>query len=226
MNGVTPFASPETLRVVALVYGYALVALVGILATCALAGHAGARMRFRWRGPLLWSALALLLMPDQMVLPSLLVSSRPGASLEGEFAWRIIGSHHMRLHLALGVLLLQRCFRHVPLEYEEAALLEGAGPWQGFCRAALPPTTPALALLAIVVSRSLFDNVPELLSLYPGPEAGALARGGLIDFSAVARDWRIGELAGILVGTVPLLIVFLFGLRRWSQGRVSGGICV
>lgn len=224
MNGGAPAWSPEALRVVALVHLYALVAVVGMLAVCTLAGHALARMRFRWRDPLLWSALLLLLMPDHLVLPSLHLSSAPGGTPEGQFAWRVLGSHHMRLHLALGVFLLRQCFRRVPADCEGAALLEGAGHWQGFCRAALPLTTPVIALLAFFVSRAVFDAVHELPALSGALNATAFARGGMIDVLAVARDWRNGGLAGILVGTAPLPLVFLFGLNRVSRGRMSGGI--
>lgn len=228
MNGAAPYWSPEALRLFALAHLYAVFAVVGILAMCALAGYAWARMRFRWRGPFLWAALALLLMPDQIILLSLLVSSSFGRgqaeTLLGVLAWRIVGSHYMRLHLAFGVLLLRQCFRHLPVEYEEAALLEGAGPWQGFCRAALPPATLAIALLAIFVSRAVFDAVHLHLSSHPAFAATGFAPGRILDFFAAARDWRNGEVAGILVGIVPLPLVCFFGLRRLSQGRAVGGI--
>lgn len=224
MNGGTPAWSPEALRLLAPAWLYALLMVVGMLAAGALAGHALARMRFRWHGPLFWSALVLLLMPDHLILPSLHLASAPGGTLEGQFAWRIAGSHHMRLHLALGVLLLRQCFRRVPADCEGAALLEGAGPWQGFCRAALPLTTPVIALLAFFVSRAVFDAVHELPALSGALNATAFARGGTIDFLPVARHWRNDGVAGILVGTVSLPLVFLFGLSRVSRGRVSGGI--
>ncbi|MCY3719448.1 MAG: ABC transporter permease subunit [Anaerolineaceae bacterium] len=217
MNGGPPAWLPAALPAVALAWIYATLVVVGMLALSTLAGHALARMPFRWHGPLFWLALVLLLMPDHVLLPSLHLASAPGGTLEGQFAWRIAGSHHMRLHLALGVLLLRQCFRRVPAEYERAAQLEGAGPWQGFFRAALPLATPVIALLALFVSRAVFDAVHAL-------HESALARGGMIDFLALARDWRNSEVAGILVGTAPLPLVFLFGLRRWSRGRVSGGI--
>ena len=224
MNGGSPAWLPAALPAVALAWIYATLVVVGMLALSTLAGHALARMRFRWHGPLFWSALVLLLMPDHVLLPALHLSSAPGGTLEGQFAWRIAGSHHMRLHLALGVFLLRQRFRRVPADYESAAWLEGAGPWGGFCRAALPLTTPVIALLALFVSRAVFDAVHELPALSGALHEIAVARGGMIDFLAVARDWRNSELAGILVGTAPLPLVFLFGLRRWSRGRVSGGI--
>lgn len=224
MNGGAPAWLPAALPPVALACLYATLVVVGMLAVCTLAGHALARMRFRWHGPLFWSALVLLLMPDHVLLPALHLSSAPGGTLEGQFAWRIAGSHHMRLHLALGVFLLRQCFRRVPADYEVAAQLEGAGPLQGFCRAALPLATPVIALLALFVSRAVFDAVHELPALSGALHESALARGGMIDFLALARDWRNSEVAGILVGTAPLPLVFLFGLRPWSRGRVSGGI--
>ena len=101
MNGGTPAWLPAAFPPVALAWLYASLVVVGMLALCTLAGHALARMRYRWHGPLFWSALVLLLMPDHVLLPSLHLSSAPGGTLEGQFAWRVAGSHHMRLHLAL-----------------------------------------------------------------------------------------------------------------------------
>lgn len=224
MNGGTPAWLPAALPAVALAWIYATLVVVGMLALCTLAGHALARVPFRWHGPLFWSALVLLLMPDHVLLPALHLSSAPGGTLEGQFAWRIAGSHHMRLHLALGLVLLRQCFRRVPAEYESAAQLEGAGPLQGFCRAALPLATPVIALLALFVSRAVFDAVHELPALSGALHEAALARGGMIDFLALARDWRNSEVAGILVGTAPLLIIWFFSLRLLSQGRPAGGI--
>lgn len=224
MNGGAPAWSPEALRLLAPAWLYALLLVVGMLAAGALAGHALARMRFRWRDPLFWFALALLLMPDHLILPSLHLSSAPGGTLEGQFAWRIAGSHHLRLHLALALFVLRLCFRRVPPDCEGAALLEGAGPWQIFCRAALPLTTPVIALLALFVSRAVFDALHDLTALSGALNATGLARGGRIDFLALARDWRNGELAGILVGTAPFPLVFLFGLRLLWQAGPGGGI--
>ena len=224
MNGGAPAWSPEALRVVALTRFGALPAVVGILAVCALAGHAGARMRFRWRGPLFWAALVLLLIPDHVILPAQVVSSAAGRTLGGQFVWRILGSHHLRLHLALGLLLLRQCFRHIPVEYEEAAWLEGAGPWRAFCRVELPRATGALALLAIFLSRAVFDALHEFPALPPALRATDFAAGGISGLIAPARDWRNDELAGILVGTVPLLLVWLFGRRQLLRRRVSAGI--
>jgi multiple sugar transport system permease protein len=83
---------------------------------------------------------------------------------------------------AFGVFLLRQFFLTMPRDLEDAALIDGAGPWQVFSRIILPLSQPVLAALAIFAFRSAWNdflwpliavNKPEM---FPLPVALALLR--------------------------------------------------
>jgi multiple sugar transport system permease protein len=122
-----------------------------------------------------------------------------------------------------GVFLLRQFFLTMPRELEDAALIDGAGPWQVFCRIVLPLSQPVLAALAIFAFRSAWNdflwpliavNKPEM---FPLPVALALLR------NAYSSESYGPIMAGAALSAVPLLVVFIVANRRIVEGvRLSG----
>ena len=124
---------------------------------------------------------------------------------------------------AFGVFLLRQFFLTLPAELEDAARIDGAGPWRIFTRIVLPLSQPVLGALAIFAFRSAWNdflwpliavNKPEM---FPLPVALALLR------SAYSSESYGPIMAGATLSALPLLIVFLVANRRIVEGvRVSG----
>ena len=124
---------------------------------------------------------------------------------------------------AFGVFLLRQFFVTMPRELEDAALIDGAGPWQVFSRIILPLSQPVLAALAIFAFRSAWNdflwpliavNKPEM---FPLPVALALLR------SAYSAESYGPIMAGAALSALPLLVVFVVANRRIVEGvRLSG----
>jgi multiple sugar transport system permease protein len=124
---------------------------------------------------------------------------------------------------AFGVFLLRQFFLTMPRELEDAALIDGAGPWQVFSRIILPLSQPVLAALAIFAFRSAWNdflwpliavNKPEM---FPLPVALALLR------SAYSSESYGPIMAGAALSALPLLVVFVVANRRIVEGvRLSG----
>src|SRR3989475_13156739 len=111
----------------------------------------------------------------------------------------------------------------MPAELEDAARIDGAGPWRIFTRILLPLSQPALGALAIFAFRSAWNdflwqliavNRPEM---FPLPVALALLR------SSYSSECYGPIMAGAALSALPLLVVFIWANQRIIEGvRVSG----
>jgi multiple sugar transport system permease protein len=120
---------------------------LGQLVFCSLAAYAFARLQFRGKNVLFAVFLSVLMVPSQLlVLPQHeiiqrlgLLNSIPALFLPGMFS-------------AFGTFLLRQFFMALPRELEEAARIDGAGPFRIFWSIMLPLVRPALAALAVITA--------------------------------------------------------------------------
>ena len=124
---------------------------------------------------------------------------------------------------AVNFLLIYNSMRALPRELDEAAMLDGAGPWQVLWRVILPLTRPALLSATLLSFLSAWQNftIPYLLAqtnrMYP------LAVGALFTESTLmATKQETLTLATIL--TVPTLIVFVLTQRFVFSGITAGAV--
>ena len=117
---------------------------IGVLALCSLAGYGFARLQFPFRRTLFVFVLLGLAIPEQaVILPQHqlfaalhLHNSYPGLILPG-------------LAGPFGVFFMTQYFRAIPVELDEAAMLDGASRFRTFWKVLLPLTLPAQATLGV-----------------------------------------------------------------------------
>lgn len=180
------------------------------------AGYAFAKLRFRGREALLRSLLALLVVPGQVaMLPLFLLLKQVG--LVNSYA----GAVTPWLAGIFGVLFVRQAALSIPDEMLNAARIDGAGEWQIFrfiVEPLLRPVTVTLALFTFLGSWNDFLWPLIVLSdqqLYTLPVAlAALSREHVQDAELM--------MAGAVVTTLPVLLVFL-PLQRFYIGGVLGG---
>jgi multiple sugar transport system permease protein len=191
-----------------------------VLATSAMAAYPLARMRFPGRDLVFVVLVGSLMIPNAVLLvPQYVLTQRLGwlSTYQGLIV------PEAAMLFAFGVFLLRQFFLTMPRELEDAALIDGAGPWQVFSRIILPLSQPVLAALAIFAFRSAWNdflwpliavNKPEM---FPLPVALALLR------SAYSSESYGPIMAGAALSALPLLVVFIVANRRIVEGvRLSG----
>ena len=191
-----------------------------VLATSAMAAYPLARMRFPGRDLVFVMLVGSLMIPNAVLLvPQYVLTQRLGwlSTYQGLIV------PEAAMIFAFGVFLLRQFFLTMPRELEDAALIDGAGPWQVFSRIILPLSQPVLAALAIFAFRSAWNdflwpliavNKPEM---FPLPVALALLR------SAYSSESYGPIMAGAALSALPLLVVFVVANRRIVEGvRLSG----
>ena len=117
-------------------------AVLGNVLSCSLAAYAFARLRFRFRGPLFAFMIATIMLPHHAVLiPQYVIFNQLGMV---NTYWPLILPKFLATE-AFFVFLIVQFMRGLPRELEEAARIDGCGPFRSFFLIILPLTRPAQA---------------------------------------------------------------------------------
>ncbi|TGQ46981.1 MULTISPECIES: carbohydrate ABC transporter permease [unclassified Mesorhizobium] len=186
------------------------------------AAYALARIRFRGRSALLFIILSVSMFPPLAVLAGLFELIRTFGLYNSLFA--LIFSY-MIFTLPFTVWVLTAFVRDLPLEIEEAAIIDGATPWIIITRVFLPLMWPALATTGLLAFIGAWNEFLFALTFTSSneqrtvPVAIALLSGS----SQFEIPWGNIMAASVIV-TVPLVILVLIFQRKIISGLTAGGV--
>ncbi|MBN8633134.1 MAG: carbohydrate ABC transporter permease [Rhodobacterales bacterium] len=186
------------------------------------ASYALARVRFRGRGLLLMAILAVSMFPQIAVLAGLFELVR----FLGIFntPWAMIMSYVI-FTLPFTVWVLTTFMRDLPVEIEEAAIVDGATPWIIITKVFLPLLWPALVTTGLLAFIGAWNEFLFALTFTSSettrtvPVAIALLSGA----SQQEIPWGPIMAASVIV-TVPLIILVLIFQRKIVAGLTAGGV--
>jgi ABC-type glycerol-3-phosphate transport system permease component len=199
------------------------VALLSTVSNClfgAMAGYALARMPFRGRKLVFAAFLGTMIIPFEVIMVSVFLTSRSLGLVD-----TLLGVALPTAVSGLSVLLCRNGFHNLPLEVEEAAMLDGAGEWQRFWRVALPSVRGTLAVVAIFSFVFSWDEFLWPLIILSTPDNYTLTVGIQYLSGTFTADQRVIA-AGTMIAVVPLLVLFFalqkFFFRGVGEGAVKG----
>lgn len=214
-NGVFPRNVLNSVFVAGVTVAFAL--LLAVTASYALA-----RVRFRGRGLLLMTILAVSMFPQIAVLAGLFELIR---FLDiYNTPWALILSYVI-FTLPFTVWVLTTFMRDLPVEIEEAAIVDGATPWVIITRVFLPLLWPALVTTGLLAFIGAWNEFLFALTFTSSettrtvPVAIALLSGA----TQHETPWRTIMAASVLV-TVPLIVLVLIFQRKIVSGLTAGGV--
>ncbi len=188
------------------------------LLVCSLAAYPLARMRFRGREALFYVILAAMVIPSQVtMIPNFLLVQRLGWF--DTYAALIIPG----LAGPFGVFLLRQFMATVPRDLEEAAAIDGCGPWRSWAQVVLPLTKPALATLAILTVLGAWNEFLWPLIVTNSNEMRTIPVGISIFQGRYATEYGL-MMATALVASAPVVAAFLLGQRFILRGIVLTGL--
>ena len=201
-----------------------LTLLFGIVAAYALA-----RLSFRGKGGVLWVIMACSMFPLVVLLPPLLKMF----SSTDPFTWfpywvntyQSVIIPGLSFGLPLAVWNLTAFFKQLPVELEQAAMVDGCTPGVAFRKVILPLAAPGVFTTAIIVFIGSWNEFLLALTFLQDPSKQT-ATVAISKFTGTAAfDTPYGSImaAGVLV-TVPLLIAVLIFQRRIVAGLTAGGV--
>ncbi|GGB45526.1 sugar ABC transporter permease [Tistrella bauzanensis] len=186
------------------------------------AAHALGRIRFRGRRLLLMAVLAVSMFPQVAVLSGMFTLIR-GLGLYNSL-WGLALAY-LLFTLPFTVWVLTTFIRELPVEIEEAAIMDGAGPFTILIRIFLPLMWPAMAttgLIAFIIAWNefLFALTFTLTdTMRTVPVAIALLTGA----SQYELPWGMIMAASVTV-TLPLVALVLVFQRRLVAGLTAGAV--
>ena len=131
----------------------------------------------------------------------------------------------MLVYAAAGVpfsiFVLTTFFRQLPPELEEAARIDGANTWQMFVRIMLPLVRPAVATVVVFRFVPIWNDFLFPLVLLRSREKYTVPVGLTSFFGEYSTDWS-SLFAGLVIATVPLIVLFLVATRQIVAGLTAG----
>tara|TARA_R110001583_G_scaffold105494_1_gene253299 strand:+ start:148012 stop:149241 length:1230 start_codon:yes stop_codon:yes gene_type:complete len=181
--------------------------------------YAVARLRFPGQNLLSKSVLLIYLVPMiVLVIPLYSVFSQLG--LRNSIVGLLIVYPATTVPVAL--YMLQGYFRGLPVELEEAGLMDGLGRLGVIWKITLPLALPALASVSLYVFMIAWNEFLFAFMFLDDPNIFTLSRGVVsLNSSEVPRQHLM---AGAVVATIPILVIFLWFERFLVQGLTSGSV--
>ncbi len=196
-----------------------LLSMVGTLLSSSLVAFAFARMRFRGRDFLFMIILATMMLPGQVTLiPTYVLWTKIGGI---NTYWPLILPSFFGG--AFNIFLLRQYMMTIPLEYDDAARIDGASWLQIYTRVILPMATPALGVIAIF---SFNGHWTEYLGplIYLNDYNMFTISLGLPMLNSRYSTAIQQTMAQTILSILPVLVTFFFAQRFYIQGIVISGV--
>ncbi|MEP7135078.1 MAG: carbohydrate ABC transporter permease [Chloroflexota bacterium] len=185
----------------------------------AFAGYGFARINAPGKNILFIILLAEMMIPQTiMIFPQYVIFSRVGL-IDNPllwFLWGIAGTPFQ-------ILLFRQFFAAFPKELEDAAAIDGAGPISTFIRIFLPNARPVLAITFLFAFQWVWgDYLNQQLFLTTNSTLAMSLATAFVN----PRGYSILTLtmAGMVIYTLPLVVLFFFMQRQLVQGIVTTGL--
>jgi multiple sugar transport system permease protein len=185
---------------------------------CSLAGYAFARLRFPGSRVAFIGILATLMVPFQVVMiPTLLIVKH--LHLVDTLPALVVPN----LATPFGIYLLRQFFVSLPVELEEAALIDGAGRLRVLRSILFPLMGPPLSTVAVLTFLSVWNDFLWPLVVIATPEHMTVQLGLATFQSAHFTNWPV-LMAATMISQIPVLLMFLVGQRYFVQSIANTGI--
>jgi ABC-type maltose transport system permease subunit len=192
-----------------------------------LAAYAFSRFRFNGRRQLLQSVLLIQVFPNFLNMVALFII----LTQLGDYIPRIGLNTHMGLlllylggTLGANTWLMKGYFDSIPRDLDEAATVDGAGPFQTFWLVILPLVRPILVVVGLLIFISTYSEYVLARIVLTDKFQYTLSVGlNLFIFNQFGQRWGVFS-AGALIAALPVVIVFLIFQRYLVGGLTSGAV--
>lgn len=229
-NWVTAFRRMDYLPSLLRTLEVALICGVGQTLISSLVGYGFARFRFRGNKLLFAFVILVLLVPPQTILIPLYKTFR---QVLGNPDWSLINTLWpivvlsltcMGLRNGLYIFMFRQSFKNMPRELEEAAYIDGCGPFRTFFAVMLPSARPILVTVSLFAfSWSWTDTFYNDL-FFGGRTVLASAVALLTNLYEEAVMNSMIQNVGAVMAILPLALIYLFAQRSFVQSVERSGI--
>ena len=191
-----------------------------LLVTASFSAYALARMRFRLNGPIygifqlgFFFPLAVAILPLYLQMRSLgLIDKYMGVILP-----------QVAFQIPMQVMLLRGFFKGIPVEFEEAAAIDGYGPFGFLFNIVVPLSTPLLPTVAILPLIASWNTFITPLIVLNTAAKYTLPMGVMDVMSQSATGWTL-ILAFLALAMVPAIVIYILCQKYIVAGLTGGAI--
>ncbi|MGH3656935.1 MAG: sugar ABC transporter permease [Micromonosporaceae bacterium] len=193
--------------------------MVGGIFMAATTGYAVSRFNFPGRRGLLWLFLVTQMFPVAiLIVPIYVIMANLG--LINTLASLVIA--YLTIAVPFCAWMLKGYFDTIPRELDEAAALDGLGPFATFWKVVVPLARPGLAVTAFYTFLTAWGEVAYASAFIQTDDRFTLAYGMQQFVPQFNPQWEYLTAAAVLV-TVPAGLVFFFAQRHLVAGLTAGG---
>jgi multiple sugar transport system permease protein len=190
-----------------------------VVVASSLSAYAFARLRFRGRDQLFVLFLGTLMVPQEVLIV-------PMYWLMQSLGW--VDSYWALIlpwaFTAFGTFLLRQFFLTVPAELEEAARVDGCGPFGSFFRIMLPLARPALAVLTVFTFISFWGSFLWPLVIINSVEDKGTVPLGLAQFiGQQGTQWNL-MMAASMMAMLPTVLLVILLQKHLVRGLLVTGL--
>ncbi len=196
----------------------ASVAVATLVST--LAAFAIARLRFRGRTFLLRLLIALMVIPPAVLILPLFLGLQP-LGLTNTYQGVVL--IYTGMLIPFSVYMLSSFFRTLPAELFEAARIDGASTLRILRSIVVPLSGPGFITLIVVNAMWVWNELLIALVFLQDDDKRTLMAG----LTTLRGRFAVNEplvMAGMFLGALPILLLFLFGQRFFVRGLVAGAV--
>lgn len=199
----------------------ALISMVLVLAMSFVMGYMLSRYRFKWRNAIYMMILAGMLIPVHALLIPLFIQFKSLGLLDKRFTLII---PYVAFALPFAVFLIESYVQSIPVEMEEAALMDGSSFLRALFSIMMPLCTPILTTIAILQLFTKWWNEFSFALVLVNSEKFKTIPLGLLNFSSqYSTDYPM-KMAALTLAILPVILMYLIFNRKIIEGMITGAI--
>jgi N-acetylglucosamine transport system permease protein len=201
---------------------YSVVGTLGAVLLAAMIAYVIARVKFRLARPIYIFLLFLMMWPGWV---SLVPSYMWMRTLHLIDTYWVIFLGYWLGSLPFNCFLLYNFFETLPMELEEAALMDGANAWQIYWKIMFPLARPGVITIGIFVFINIWNDFFSPLIYLRSPSKYPLALGlQLLSVNSTYGADHPRLFAGMIIFLIPMLIIYFLLKDKITQGLTIGAI--
>jgi ABC-type glycerol-3-phosphate transport system permease component len=196
------------------------VSVVLSVSISSLAAYAFSRLRFPGKQVLFFFLLAGVMLPLQIALVPLYRLLNGMALLS---TYRGMIALYAAFTIPFGVFVLTGFYRSIPVEIEEAALIDGCGWFESYWRIVIPLAAPGLVTMIILEFIWFWNEYLVALTMIQKEAVRTVMLGVMVMANTFQLDFSLLT-AGTVIAVIPPILVYIFFQRYLIRGLTAGAI--
>jgi multiple sugar transport system permease protein len=193
--------------------------IVGTLISCSIIAYGFARLQFAGRNFWFLVLIVTMIIPGQITMIPMYIMMRWVGWID-TFYPLIVPAF---FGTPFFIFLTRQFFMTIPRELDDAATIDGCGPFRIFYKIMLPLVKPVLATITIFTFMGIWNDFLGPLIYLQSDKMKTLSLGLYVFQDTHATEWNLLMAASLIV-MLPCLIIFFFFQRFFIEGAAVSGI--